>query len=199
MRRSVEVFYEGLDFGEGPRWHDGRLWVSDFYPHRVQSFGPTGDYRLELEWDDRPSGLGWLPSGDLLVVAMNSRQIRRIDASGKKWVIFTDPAGKAELVLDAHRFLRDVLFEPAGVAPEAYWHRPIVVTDMRTTLGDVIGRMQVRPEHAEDDVIDNDLILAWGKEKRIITGADLLGRLLRGIATREALPRRTGDAPTPPR
>jgi len=82
MRRSVEVFYEGLDFGEGPRWHDGRLWVSDFYPHRVQSFGPTGDYRLELEWDDRPSGLGWLPSGDLLVVAMNSRQIRRIDASG---------------------------------------------------------------------------------------------------------------------
>ncbi len=125
--------------------------------------------------------------------------LRRIDASGKKWVIFTDPAGKAELVLDAHRFLRDVLFEPAGVAPEAYWHRPIVVTDMRTTLGDVIGRMQVRPEHAEDDVIDNDLILAWGKEKRIITGADLLGRLLRGIATREALPRRTGDAPTPPR
>jgi sugar lactone lactonase YvrE len=48
----------------------------------VQSFGPTGDHRVELEWDDRPSGLGWLPSGELLVVAMNSRQVRRVDASG---------------------------------------------------------------------------------------------------------------------
>jgi metal transporter CNNM len=35
------------------------------------------------------------------------------------------------------------------------------------------------------DVIDHDLILVWGKQKRIITGADLLGRLLRGIVTRE--------------
>jgi metal transporter CNNM len=31
----------------------------------------------------------------------------------------------------------------------------------------------VKPEHAEDDVIDNDLILVWGEQKRIITGADL--------------------------
>jgi len=52
-------------------------------------------------------------------------------------------------------------------------------------LGEVIGRMQVKPEHPGDDVIDNDLILIWGKQKRIITGADLLGRLLRGIALRE--------------
>jgi metal transporter CNNM len=48
--------------------------------------------------------------------------------------------------------------------------------------------MQVKPEHPEDDVIDNDLILVWGKQKRIIIGADLLGRLLRGIATREVMP-----------
>jgi hypothetical protein len=41
--------------------------------------------------------------------------------------------------------------------------------------------MKVVPEHADDDVIDNDLILVWGDQKRIITGADLLGRLLRGI------------------
>lgn len=39
----------------------------------------------------------------------------------------------------------------------------------------------MRPKHPEDDVIDHDLILVWGKQKRIITGADLLGRLLRGI------------------
>ena len=39
-----------------------------------------------------------------------------------------------------------------------------------------------------DDVIDDDLILIWGKEeKRIITGSDILGRLMRGIARREVL------------
>ena len=89
------------------------------------------------------------------------------------------------MVLDAHHFLRDALFDQVSAGPEAYWHRPIVVTDMSKTLGDVIGRMRVRPEHPGDDVIDHDLILVWGDQKRIITGADLLGRLLRGIAVRE--------------
>ena len=83
MARTVEVFAEGLDFGEGPRWHDGRLWVSDFYPHVVRSYGPGGDVRVELELDDQPSGLGWLPTGELLVVAMTSQQVRRVSASGE--------------------------------------------------------------------------------------------------------------------
>jgi hypothetical protein len=112
--------------------------------------------------------------------------LRRLDASGKKWVIFTDPSGQPALVLDAHHFLRDTLFDTAGASPETYWHRPITVTDPRTRLGEVIPRMYVRPERPEDDVIDHDLILLWGDERRIITGADLLGRLLRGIAGREA-------------
>jgi sugar lactone lactonase YvrE len=79
---ATEIFADGLDFGEGPRWHDGRLWVSDFYQHRVSSYGPGGDRRTEVELDDQPSGLGWLPSGELLVVAMLSRQVRRVDADG---------------------------------------------------------------------------------------------------------------------
>ena len=111
--------------------------------------------------------------------------LRRLDASGKKWVIFTDPAGQPHLVLEAHHFLRDVLFDKVSVRPEAYWHRPIIVTDPNTRLGDVIGRMTVTPEHPEDDVVDNDIILVLGKQTRIITGADLLGRLLRGIAGKE--------------
>jgi sugar lactone lactonase YvrE len=82
VSREIEVFAEGLDFGEGPRWYDGRLWLSDFYTHRVLSYGVAGDPRVEVELDDRPSGLGWLPSGDLLVVAMATRQVRRVDASG---------------------------------------------------------------------------------------------------------------------
>lgn len=112
--------------------------------------------------------------------------LRRLDASGRKWVIFVDESGVPRMVLDAHHFLRDVLFNEASVGPELYWHRPLVVTNMNTRLGDVIGLMKMTPEHPEDDVIDHDLILVWGTQKRIITGADLLGRLLRGIVTREA-------------
>ena len=45
---------------------------------------------------------------------------------------------------------------------------------MNARLGDVIGRMKVQPERAEDDdVIDIDPILIWGEQKRVITGADL--------------------------
>ncbi len=38
---------------------------------------------------------------------------------------------------------------------------------------------------ADDDVIDHDIILVWADEKRIITGAYILGRFMRGIAKRE--------------
>jgi metal transporter CNNM len=111
--------------------------------------------------------------------------LRQLNASRRKWVIFVDETGAPCMVLDAHHFLRDVLFNEVSVGPEPYWHRPIVVTNMNARLGDVIGLMKMKPEHPEDDVIDHHWILVWGRHKRIITGADLLGRLLRGIVTRE--------------
>ena len=111
--------------------------------------------------------------------------LRQVDASGKKWVIVTDPQGEPVFVLDSHNFLRDALFNQLETDPVAYWHRPIIVRNLQTKLGEVIGRMKVVPERPGDDVIDHDLILVWGAQKRIITGSDLLGRLLRGIATVE--------------
>ena len=88
-------------------------------------------------------------------------------------------------MLDSHNFLRDALFNQLETDPVAYWHRPIIVRNLQTKLGEVIGQMKVAPERPGDDVIDHDLILVWGAQKRIITGSDLLGRLLRGIATVE--------------
>jgi hypothetical protein len=103
-------------------------------------------------------------------------------------------AGAIVLGCDAHHFLRDSLFNATSFNPEIYWHRPIIVTDMRTPLGSVIGRMKVEPAYPEDDVIDDDLILVWGEEKRIITGADLLGRLLRGIVTQDLTENRLANS-----
>ncbi len=76
------VLARDLHFGEGPRWHGGRLWFSDFYDHAIKSLDPNGSIRTEHVIDDRPSGLGWLPDGGLLVVAMHRRQVLRLDPGG---------------------------------------------------------------------------------------------------------------------
>jgi hypothetical protein len=115
----------------------------------------------------------------------NDPFLRSVMASGKKWVIVTDLGGEPIFVLDSHHFLRDALLGQPDMNRGKCWHRPVVVRDMRTKLGDVIGALKVVPERADDDVIDDDLILVWSAQRRIITGSDLLGRLLRGIATRE--------------
>jgi hypothetical protein len=113
--------------------------------------------------------------------------LQRVNASGKKWIIVTDRSGEPAFVLDSHHFLRDALFhEDAKSNHGTCWHRPVIVRDMGTRLGEIIGCLKVVQERPDDDVVDNDLILVWGAERRIITGSDLLGRLLRGIARLEA-------------
>ena len=75
---NAAVVREGLGFGEGPRWHDGRLWYSDFYRHGIFSMAADGsDEVLEHEVPTQPSGLGWLPGGDLLCVSMTDQQVLR--------------------------------------------------------------------------------------------------------------------------
>jgi sugar lactone lactonase YvrE len=95
----------GLYFGEGPRWHDGRLWFSDFYARAVCSLGADGGVRTELPFDDQPSGLGWLPDGRLLVVSMQRRQVWQVDRDGAR--LHADLSALAghhanDMVVDAH-------------------------------------------------------------------------------------------------
>jgi len=74
----MNLLVDGLDFGEGPRWHDGRLWYSDFYQRSIYSVTTDGDRTIEFgDLDDRPSGLGWMPDGTLLAVGMTKRQVWR--------------------------------------------------------------------------------------------------------------------------
>ncbi|MGZ5989290.1 MAG: SMP-30/gluconolactonase/LRE family protein, partial [Rhizomicrobium sp.] len=70
-------------------------WYSDFHQHRVSSAAPDGSVRVELEIDDRPSGLGWLPDGRLLVVAMLSQRLLRREANGRA-VLHADLKGLAK-------------------------------------------------------------------------------------------------------
>ena len=76
---SSVIVREGLSFGESPRWHDGRLWYSDFYRHALFSMRADGsDERLEFPVPGQPSGFGWNAQGDLLCVSMTDHRVLRI-------------------------------------------------------------------------------------------------------------------------
>jgi sugar lactone lactonase YvrE len=101
---KLEVLLDGLKFGEGPRWHDGKLWFSDFYAHRVATVGLDGRDETIVEVPQRPSGLGWTLKGELLVVSMLDRRVLRFD--GKALHLYADLAALApglcnDMVVDA--------------------------------------------------------------------------------------------------
>lgn len=77
---AENILIDNLCFGEGPRWRDGALWLSDMHDRKVLRVDAQGNAEtiLELE-DDEPSGLGWLPNGDLLVVSMGRKRLLRFD------------------------------------------------------------------------------------------------------------------------
>ena len=75
----LATLLDGLTFPEAPRWHDGRLWFSDFYTQRVVAVDPAGRAETMLEVPQRPSGLGWTPDGALLVVSMLDRRLLRAE------------------------------------------------------------------------------------------------------------------------
>ncbi|XZE19771.1 DUF21 domain-containing protein [Pirellulaceae bacterium SH449] len=110
----------------------------------------------------------------------------QIAASGRKWVVLTDETGEPRLVASAPSFLHAALFGGETFQPHSLCHHPLIVRDASQPLGQVLGRLTVQPERSDDDVIDLDLILVYtDTERRIITGSDLLGRLLRRIARRD--------------
>jgi sugar lactone lactonase YvrE len=74
-------FIDGFVYGEGPRWHDGRLWFSDGPAGKVYSAGEAGDVVVEAEVP-HASGLGWLPDGTLLVSALFDARIYHVDEHG---------------------------------------------------------------------------------------------------------------------
>ncbi len=80
--RQFTTLLEGGAFFEGPRWHDGGWWVSDFYRHAVYRVTSPGGEEEVLTVAGQPSGLGWMPDGSLLVASMTDHLILRRDSAG---------------------------------------------------------------------------------------------------------------------
>lgn len=111
--------------------------------------------------------------------------LREINESTEKWVVFIDQKLNPTYIMDADGFLRAAMFDRQPPNPIDYMHEPIIIRDSNMPLGDIIHLLNFTPEHSEDDVVDNDVILLWSDVKHVITGADILGRLLRGIVKKE--------------
>ncbi len=76
---KTEVLAEGFEFLEGPRWRDGRLWMSDSFGGQVLTVGPDGGVETVVEVPGKPSGLGFLPDGTPLIVSMKDQRVLRLE------------------------------------------------------------------------------------------------------------------------
>ena len=78
--RAIRTVLDGMSYLEGPRWHAGRLYVSDFYTGDVVAVDLDGgaDPETVANVPAQPSGLGWMPDGSMLVVSMRDRRVMRV-------------------------------------------------------------------------------------------------------------------------
>jgi sugar lactone lactonase YvrE len=80
--KPMETLDGELFFPESPRWHQGCLWVSDIAQRTVYRYDADGRKHAVAVFDDDQSGLGWLPSGELLAVTMRPRKLVRVADDG---------------------------------------------------------------------------------------------------------------------
>ena len=75
--QKPKIVATGFAFAENPRWHDGRLYFADIHGGRVCAMAVDGEVETLLAPPDSPSGIGFMPDGSLLVVAVHDLKIMR--------------------------------------------------------------------------------------------------------------------------
>lgn len=113
----------------------------------------------------------------------NDPFLRRLEASDANWVVIVDHDQEPHLVLDVNHFLRHALFGLDVSHPLDFCYKPVVIYDRNMPIGKALVALRF-VAGVDDHIIENDILLVWGEERRLITGGDILGRLLRGISGR---------------
>jgi sugar lactone lactonase YvrE len=102
---DLRVVMTGLRFGEQPRWHEGRLWFSDWGTQEVIAVDLDGNSEVILRAPSFPCCTGWLPDGRLLVVSARDGLLLRREPDGTLVTHgnvsgLSDPPAGNELVVD---------------------------------------------------------------------------------------------------
>ena len=77
-----EVLMEGIKLGESPRWHDRKIWFSDWGAHQVIALDPGGSHEVVATVASIPMCIDFLPDGQLLVVDSAQRRLLRREPGG---------------------------------------------------------------------------------------------------------------------
>ena len=102
---ELRVVMTGLTFGEQPRWHEDRLWFSDWGTQEVIAVDLDGDSEVILRAPSFPCCVDWLPDGRLLVVSAHDGRLLRREPGGALVTHgdvsgLSDPPAQNELVVD---------------------------------------------------------------------------------------------------
>lgn len=117
MKYQLTTLSDDLIFGEGPRWRNGKLWFSDIKGEQVKTIDMDGNVEVVLDdIGDRPSGLGWLPDGTMVMVSMENNKVMKVN--GKQLTEFADTSHISrpflnDMVVDmyGHIFVSNVGFD----------------------------------------------------------------------------------------
>ena len=109
-RAQLQILMTGLAFPESPRWHDGRLWVSDWGANEVVAVDLEGRSEVVARVPSFPMCIDHLPDGRLLIVSASDRRLLRREPDGSL-VTHADLAGLAD-----HHPWNDIVVDGRGNA-----------------------------------------------------------------------------------
>jgi sugar lactone lactonase YvrE len=80
---KLRTLTTGVRLGESPRWHEGRLWFSDWGAAEIVAVDPAGNSEVMVRGAATlPFSIDWLPDGRLLIVAGSDGRLLRREADG---------------------------------------------------------------------------------------------------------------------
>lgn len=80
---KTQVLMSGLAMGESPRWHEGRLWFSDWGAQEIVAVDLDGKSEVVVRVPFAlPFCIDWLPDGRLLIVAGREGRVVRREPDG---------------------------------------------------------------------------------------------------------------------
>ena len=82
---ELQILMSGLAFGESPRWHEDRLWFSDWGAHEVIAVDLEGQSEVIVRVPSFPLCIGFLPDGRLLIVSASDGLLLRREPDGALW------------------------------------------------------------------------------------------------------------------